>query len=214
MHRRSKRQNRSILLISVLGFALLASFHPMVAGGANERINLRLVPEAAARASENIQTPQYNDNAKPDFPSSVYETGSQFLAEAIVYLRDLMATTAKPVPPAIRHKLEPYFEQHILDKARYSTEWNPTIRAGLRQLIDTNRFFVAVTLDYVIVFSDEESLNNMWLWIHELKHVEQYDRWGVKSFAANYLLNHGMVEQEANDYARMVLRKMARSNIE
>lgn len=148
------------------------------------------------------------DETPEEHFGTFWETGTTVMAEAIIYLRDLAVENAKPMPAKIKRKLTPYFDPLILEKVRYTAEWSPTVEAALRRLIDTDKYALAVTLDNVIVFSDEESLNNMWLWVHELKHVEQYDRWGIKGFAYNYLLDYRSVEQAANDYARQVIRQM------
>ena len=37
-------------------------------------------------------------------------------------------------------------------------------------------------------------------WAHELKHVLQFEEWGVAGFAARYLNNSQAVENEANEY--------------
>jgi len=42
----------------------------------------------------------------------------------------------------------------------------------------------------------------------ELKHVEQYDRWGVRGFASYYLTDHQRVEKEADDHAVFIYRKL------
>ena len=139
---------------------------------------------------------------------TLLEAGSAVMAEAIVYLRNLALENAKPMPAIIKQKLTPFFDPLVLEEVRYTTERSPLVGAALRELIDTDKYALAVTLDNVIVFSDEESLENLWLWAHELKHVEQYARWGVKGFARNYLLDHQAVEQEANDYARKVMQQL------
>ncbi len=167
-----------------------------------------LLPAAGTDARESNALILSVDETPEEHFGTFWETGSTVMAEAIIYLRDLAMENAKPLPTEIKRKLTPYFDPLILEKVRYTAEWSPTVEAALRRLIDTDKFALAVTLDNVIVFSDEESLDNMWLWVHELKHVEQYDRWGIKGFAHNYLLDYRSVEQEANDYARQVIRQM------
>jgi hypothetical protein len=55
----------------------------------------------------------------------------------------------------------------------------------------------AVTLIDVIIFRDEQQAADPLLWAHELTHVEQYDRLGVEAFAAQYLQQAWVLEQEA-----------------
>jgi hypothetical protein len=59
----------------------------------------------------------------------------------------------------------------------------------------------AVTLDYVVVFQHEQdALQEPKLWVHELRHVMQYQDWGVAAFAARYLQDYAGVEKEASEY--------------
>lgn len=55
----------------------------------------------------------------------------------------------------------------------------------------------AVTLDDVLVFSSESASQNVWLWAHELGHVEQYRRLGIEGFAARYVSDWRRLESEA-----------------
>lgn len=141
-----------------------------------------------------------------DLTAMAKETGSQVLARAIVYLRDLALQEAKPIPLEVQIKLAPFFPANLLDKVRYSIALNPLVRSALRELIETDRYSLAFTLDYVIVFADEGGVDDLWLWAHELTHVQQYARWGVESFARFYIDNHRQVEKEAHEYANQVLR--------
>ncbi len=55
-----------------------------------------------------------------------------------------------------------------------------------------------MTLIDVIVFRHaSDAQDNVALWAHELKHVEQYLDWGVAEFARRYTLDHRAVEQPA-----------------
>ncbi|MBU2136882.1 MAG: DUF4157 domain-containing protein, partial [Alphaproteobacteria bacterium] len=56
----------------------------------------------------------------------------------------------------------------------------------------------AVTLQDVIVFSDAAVARNVWLWAHELAHMEQYRRLGAQGFAARYAADWRALEAEAN----------------
>jgi hypothetical protein len=65
-----------------------------------------------------------------------------------------------------------------------------------------------VTLDDIIVFREKRSVEDLFLWSHELKHVDQYHRWGVRRFASYYLTDHQRVEKEADDHAVFIYRKL------
>jgi hypothetical protein len=61
----------------------------------------------------------------------------------------------------------------------------------------------AIVLDTVIVFRsmNDASVSNLWLWAHELAHVEQYRAWGIDNFTKRYIRDFNAVEAEANQRA-------------
>ena len=61
---------------------------------------------------------------------------------------------------------------------------------------------LAITLGEVILFRPgERGEADPRIWAHELVHVQQYDRWGVRGFAQRYTADHLAVEREAQDGA-------------
>ena len=125
------------------------------------------------------------------------------LQKAIVSSRDdALAAGVQPIPPAIRQKLQGFVDSRILDVTRYR------VGGGGELSLQVNAFRYgaadAITLDYVIVFANEEdALNNEVGWVHELTHVRQYQDWGVQGFAIRYIRSHSSVEKEAyNEEAR------------
>jgi hypothetical protein len=59
----------------------------------------------------------------------------------------------------------------------------------------------AMTLDDVVLFrSRQAALEDPKLWAHELKHVMQFEEWGVDGFARRYLSDYEAVEQEAAEF--------------
>jgi hypothetical protein len=123
------------------------------------------------------------------------------LANAILMARDQYKQEAKPIPESVKQVLATthLFSPHILDKARYTID-SPKI--ALPEMINTCNVVVnsgvghAVTVDYIIVFSQEPSPTDYRWWAHELRHVDQYDRWGIQKFAYNYTIGYGSVESE------------------
>lgn len=202
--------NLKILPVAALGFALLVSDTSIGSQQTGYSKGIHSTPDTVdgAHESSGLALTRPGEDAPQEFPGNLTDTGIQVLAQAIVYLRDIVIENSKPMPEKIKRKLTPYFDRHILQKVRYTTDWSPAISAALRRFMDTGRYSLALTLDNVIVFSDEESLDNLWLWVHELKHVEQYDRWGIRTFAGNYLENYQSIENEANEYAAQVLREL------
>lgn len=119
------------------------------------------------------------------------------LAQAIRFSRAQALTQAPaPMPDRIRTALAPYFSDDILDGARWTTAGQDL---GLGSILA--RWYYeegAVTLQDVIVFSDAAVARNVWLWAHELAHMEQYRRLGTQGFAARYAGDWRALEAEAN----------------
>lgn len=118
------------------------------------------------------------------------------LAMWLVQSRNSAEAGAQPIPLNIKVQLQPYYDDRILDAARYKVGDDVDMSAGETML--QNEDTVAVTLIDIIVFRDEDdALNNVALWAHELKHVQQYQEWGVNEFAARYARNYNDVEKPA-----------------
>ena len=118
------------------------------------------------------------------------------LALWLVESRNTAEADAQPIPLNIKVQLQPYYDDRVLDAARYKVGDDEEMSAGGTML--QNEDTVAVTLIDVIVFRDEDdALNNVALWAHELKHVQQYQEWGVNEFAARYTRNYNDVEKPA-----------------
>jgi hypothetical protein len=101
------------------------------------------------------------------------------------------------IPKSIRASLEGYVPAATLERVRW--------RAGGGDLLSQSAFFLkdaqAITLDYVVVFADEnEARNDPKLWAHELRHVMQFEEWGVEGFATRYLADSAAVEDVASEY--------------
>lgn len=55
----------------------------------------------------------------------------------------------------------------------------------------------AITLIDVIIFRNADAADNYATWAHELKHITQYQDWGVHSFAVQYMRSWNGVENPA-----------------
>ncbi|WP_376782909.1 eCIS core domain-containing protein [Stutzerimonas balearica] len=137
-----------------------------------------------------------------------YERFSRMTAFALQnwlqYSRDsALAAGVQPMPLQIRAQLEPWFDFGVLDAARYRVGDPSTLAAAdaMLQNPDVN----AVTLVDVIVFRHAaDAEDNAALWAHELKHVEQYQQWGVAEFAWRYTQDYRAVEAPAYALEREV----------
>jgi len=100
------------------------------------------------------------------------------------------------IPLHIRAALESYYDLQVLDAVRYQVGNGVPLNAAntMLQNPDVN----AVTLLDIIVFRHaEDAQNNVALWAHELKHVQQYQQWGAAQFASNYTRDYRTVEAPA-----------------
>ncbi|WP_458369514.1 eCIS core domain-containing protein [Pseudomonas fluorescens] len=151
-------------------------------------------------------------------PGSKEETGEIFenmnqmaasgLQNWIVQSRNTAATDdIRTIPLNIRAQLEPYYDFQVLDSARYKVGDDAELNAAHTML--QNPDVSAVTLMDIIVFrSPDDALNNVALWAHELKHVQQYLQWGVREFATRYTRDYTTVEAPAYEIQTLVARAL------
>jgi hypothetical protein len=157
------------------------------------------LPLLAPALPATAQTPSLGDVGQAlmrDMQRAGEAAASEALAQWIWSSRaDAVKAGVTPMPPAIRTALKGHFPEALLGKVRYR------IGTGNEYSLQTHAFkgkAVAITLGDVILFRPaEKSVNDPRLWAHELTHVQQYDRWGVRGFAQRYTLDHAGVEREA-----------------
>jgi hypothetical protein len=132
--------------------------------------------------------------------AAVVATASSLLANWIVLSRDAaLEQGVAEIPPSIRASFEGYVPDATLARVRWRAggAWDLSLPQNAFAFQDAQ----AVTLDYVIVFADEdEALHDPKLWAHELKHVMQFEEWGVGGFATRYVSDNVAVESEATEY--------------
>ncbi|WP_338525192.1 DUF4157 domain-containing protein [Pseudomonas batumici] len=130
-------------------------------------------------------------------PDGLYRIAAPALA---LWLTQARAEAAKsgtrPIPPHIREQLLRWYTPSVLDAARYTVSDNSQLSAA--NAILQNPDVGAVTLIDIIVFQDAQTAEqNVALWAHELKHVQQYQEWGVEGFAQRYTQDFNAVEAPA-----------------
>ena len=122
---------------------------------------------------------------------------STSLAYALRQARDeANASGSEPMPLHIRAQLEPWYDFAVLDAVRFRVgdEQQMSAANAMLQNPDVN----AVTLIDTIIFrhaSDAE--DNVALWAHKLKHVQQYQVLGVEEFARCYTRDFNELEGPA-----------------
>lgn len=130
-------------------------------------------------------------------PSDIYQIASPALALWLTQARaDAAVNGTEPIPPHIREKLLRWYDPGVLDAARFKVSDNSQFNAATAML--QNPDVGAVTLIDIILFRDAQTAEeNIALWAHELKHVQQYQEWGVEGFAQRYTQDFDAVEAPA-----------------
>ncbi|MND91949.1 hypothetical protein D3C76_264420 [compost metagenome] len=129
------------------------------------------------------------------------------LEQWLIQSRNAAEPGAQGIPLNIKVQLLPYYDAKVLDAALYKVGDNVEMSAGgtMLQNPDTK----AVTLIDIIVFrTEEDAQNDVALWAHELKHVQQYQDWGVAEFAVRYTRNFNEVEDPAYEIQAEVTRAL------
>jgi hypothetical protein len=135
----------------------------------------------------------------PQASPLLVESLTPLLAAWITASRDAAkAHGTESIPASIRAALTGYVPEHILERVRW-------VEAGDDLTLPQNaiRFgdVPAMTLDDVVVFRERGvALDDPKLWAHELKHVMQFQEWGVNGFARRYLADYEAVEHEAAEF--------------
>lgn len=154
--------------------------------------------------------PCFCSSTKEGF-GALYESVNQMAASGlenwIVQSRNTLAAgNVQPIPLHVRAQLEPYYDLRVLESVRYKAGDDGELNAAsaVMQNPDVN----AVTLMDIIVFRNpEDALNNVALWAHELKHVQQYLEWGTRGFAERYTRDYSAVESPAYQIQAQVARE-------
>lgn len=198
------------LRLKLLIVGLLVGFLSLGADGrrAGETTGRTTSGALEGEAAPWSELPLHSKDFFDTLPGVLADVASGTLAEAIEYSRHRALTSSRPVPDRVRSALEPYFDPLLLDKVRYTTEWSVSADHTLQRWIMMNEHVQALTLGEVIVFRDPRSTHDLFLWSHELTHVEQYERWGIPEFARRYLQDHRQVEREADEQAVRIYRKL------
>lgn len=167
------------------------------------------------RGQININTPRPDkipemiQNLPKDVGQALLNPAAPVLATAIRFSRgQALNRGTAPIPPNIKEQLRPYFPEHILDKVRWITANGISLDGALKNWFNQEG---AVTLDEVIVLSDENLVNNVSLWAHELTHVLQYNQMGVETFAFQYSYDWNGIESQARTNQERITQSLQAS---
>jgi uncharacterized protein DUF4157 len=124
------------------------------------------------------------------------ETAGPVLKTLIAASRDdALRAGAGQLPREILSEFRGFYSEEVL-RARWR------IGQGNELSLQANAFRfgdrVAIALDTVLVFRSPADANSLWLWAHELAHIEQYRDMGIDDFAKSYIRDSDSLEQAAN----------------
>ena len=182
---------------------------PALAGGLIGDIVNKVVPGAGTaldKAHDRIKknVPPYGQAeeaiagaGRKIISETAVETTWPLLTNAINLSRgDALRNGVQPIPEDFKQALAVYFPRSLLDTVRYR------IGGGGDLTLQVNAFRYghadAIALFDIIVFRDAEAFNDLWIWAHELGHVQQYKEWGLNDFAKRYIRDHQGVEDQAD----------------
>ena len=149
----------------------------------------------------------------PDLvPDGIYQIAAPALALWLTQARAEAASAGiQPIPPHIREQLLRWYDPSVLDAAHYKVSDNGQFSAATAML--QNPDVGAVTLIDIILFRDAQTAEqDIALWAHELKHVQQYQEWGVEGFAQRYTQDFNAVEAPAYAIQAEVRRLVREGN--
>ncbi|MCP1444816.1 hypothetical protein J3D54_003948 [Pseudomonas sp. GGS8] len=129
-------------------------------------------------------------------PDGIYQVAAPALALWLTQARaEAASADIQPIPLHIREQLLRWYAPSVLDAAHYKVD-NGQFNAATTML--QNPDVGAVTLIDIILFRDAQAAEqDIVLWAHELKHVQQFQEWGVEGFAQRYTQDFNAVEAPA-----------------
>lgn len=109
--------------------------------------------------------------------------------------REALAEGVAPMPADIRQALSGFLDDDVLDRVRHRIGGGSA--ASVQRYAFLHPQTRAITLEGVIVFRDRENAAKPRYWVHEIAHLEQMRRWGLRGFARRYVRDAAAVEREA-----------------
>jgi hypothetical protein len=138
------------------------------------------------------------DQMRLKFLASVF-TGPA-LEQWFIASRDSAMNGAMAMPPEMRRALQGWYTPGLMDKVRFKIGDGGALNLANNSIRVGNAN--AVTLIDVIIFKGPSEAVCPSLWAHEMKHVQQFEEWGVHSFAVQYTQSWNGVEDPAYDVER------------
>ncbi len=134
----------------------------------------------------------------PQTIGNLFNPAGLALAAAVRQAEGQASFGAQPIPPSVYQKLQPFFPSDFLQSVHYNTFDRARITLDSAVMMFNNDV-LAITLNDVVVFRNENDAQNPITWAHELTHVQQYRYMGIDTFANVYSTNAWILENQAID---------------
>lgn len=134
----------------------------------------------------------------PQSIGNLFNPAGLALAAAVRQAEGQAGFGARPIPASVYQGLLPFFAPGFLQSVHYNTFDRARITLDSAVLLFNNDI-VAITLNDVVVFRNEDDAQNVVTWAHELTHVQQYRYMGIDTFANVYSTNAWILENQAID---------------
>jgi hypothetical protein len=128
------------------------------------------------------------------------------VATAIISARNAVVNSGgKRIPHQIKQKMRRWYSDDLLNSVRWTTNWGPLMSTIQSAQMSFNSQTQAIALINAVIFRDDDAVNDLDTWAHELFHVQQYREKGVFGFAREWTNNssvNGPIEAPAYQRGR------------
>jgi hypothetical protein len=203
---------RVIFCLSIFFYCSAATAQG-IATWVGERVGLGNVGKSMDEANRRAKAVVPGYGATQDF---VANTGRKVFSEVAVEAsapvlknlilgsrEDAISAGVSTLPKEIVREFDGFYSREVL-----GVRWR--IGQGNELSLQANSFRfgdrAAIALDTVLVFRSASDAHSIWLWAHELAHIEQYRTWGIDDFVKRYIRDYESVEQAANQRANEFVR--------
>jgi hypothetical protein len=141
-------------------------------------------------------------------PATAEDPLASALALALHTVHDRYAPAAKPIPEDVKQKLSAEYSQELARARHVVSQLAIQLLGAIDRFQGTSlrNGQHAVTVGDLILFASTPTIDDVWMWAHELHHVRQYRvLGGIDAFAAAYLADCEGIEKEADERANRAL---------
>ncbi|MGC4049206.1 MAG: hypothetical protein QM757_06785 [Paludibaculum sp.] len=162
-------------------------------------------------------------------PRAPVDISGGAIGQVIRFSRDRARTTSQPIPPWVRQLLAPFFSADVLDRAHYTFDWGATANLTAQATALGSGQNNAISLIDTIVFRnrvlegdsysrnqpfpvEQANWSSIYLWAHELTHLEQYKSLGAEDFGKWVVKDYyGQLENPAQSNGHRIVAVLAQT---